>query len=222
MKQFLFLTLFSFLMFDGICIKGAMGEKITYEQLLSKFQQKTSDPLFETNFKPLFSLCETDVASKYINVLNSIYNPNFQNPMDKSNLNDLCTSIGSSLQGYATYLQPVEDEIQELYNNWENHDLTVAEEGRVIFRFSQIKRVHASFNKAFKTAMDQLSKRVASFMKESGNGQAQTAKSYAKSQAAILKDLETANEVLLKFCNRRMDWAKLLLGTDIEIGPIFK
>ncbi|XP_031626596.1 uncharacterized protein LOC116342924 [Contarinia nasturtii] len=204
MKQFLFLTLFSFLLFDGIYIKGAMGQTITYVQLLSKYQQKTSDHSFETNFKPLFSFCEWNVSSEYIHVLNSI--SNIQNLMDNSNLNDLCTSIRSSLQSYATYLQPVEDEIQELYNNWENHDLTVAEEGRVIFRFPQIKRVHAIYNKTFKTAMDQLSKRVSSSVIESDNG-----------QAAILKDLETANKVLLKFCNRRKDWAKLLLGFDIEI-----
>lgn len=149
----------------------------------------------------------------------------------REELNGLSISISSYLQNYATNSQPVEDDIQQLYNKWADEKASEENEARVDSRLSDIENVHRTFNQAFTTAMEEMNKKIATFANETklmygaytkriikpNNEFSGKAKKYAQFQDEILENLKTANKNLLKFCNRRKNWAKLLMGYDIQI-----
>lgn len=211
-----------------------------------KFAEKSSNDLLAFNYQSLFSICDTNEATDYINDIASINRTIVRNPMDNSIIRDnnfqkvvekqstllgLCSSIKTSLESTTTIFGLLDDDIQVEYNNWEGKQMTQVQYDRAFSRLFQVQKAHGKIKNTFTNAMNKIIGKIDNFRTETSalydvfsqqfikpskkfSGHAKT---FAKTQDALITGLEAVKKSITNYCSHRQYWAKLLMGFNVRI-----
>ncbi|XP_031638042.1 uncharacterized protein LOC116350396 isoform X1 [Contarinia nasturtii] len=186
MKQFIFLALFSILVFDQVTIKGAAGH--TYEELCKTFSSKAYDTLSKAGrgrnecFKDyedfdwysellvLFTFVDTSATSipynidflnktnKKIDLYAAFNGEDYRGALsNQRKLNDLLTNIEENISVKLRASQSLGEETKTMFDKWLKKKVTQDQLKAVVnTRISQMSRDHIEMSNDFIRHMNQV------------------------------------------------------------------
>ncbi|XP_031623506.1 uncharacterized protein LOC116340902 [Contarinia nasturtii] len=191
MKQFLFLTLFSFLAFDGVFIKEAMGQT-TYQQVIDTFQLNSHAGIdWPSRLEPVFSL-DTGLAYIYNAILDSLTNCT----MDQEVL-----ALRDAVKNVPELTDYLSNNAENAFNNWkqEGHSVRAATESILSSQFYILTNFQKKCETAYLRALNKVQLEVPNYSQKYQN---------------IRKNLRAANKALDDFIKRREMWVNFLMGYE--------
>ncbi|XP_031619248.1 uncharacterized protein LOC116338258 [Contarinia nasturtii] len=190
MKQFLFLTLFSFLAFDGVFIKEAMGQT-TYQQVILFFHWNSHGSNWISRLEPAFSFCP-DFATTANEILDSL--TGLTQDQDVLALRD-------ALKKLPEVTDVLPNSIQTEFNNWRQNDYIVrpGTESLLNTMFKTLGRVHYNFKSEFENAIIDVGLKT---------------QNYSMNFNEVKNSLQVANKALGRYRLRRDKWVYFLMGLE--------
>ncbi|XP_031638043.1 uncharacterized protein LOC116350396 isoform X2 [Contarinia nasturtii] len=224
MKQFIFLALFSILVFDQVTIKGAAGH--TYEELCKTFSSKAYDTLSKAGrgrnecFKDyedfdwysellvLFTFVDTSATS-------IPYNIDFLNKTNKKI--DLYAAFnGEDYRVKLRASQSLGEETKTMFDKWLKKKVTQDQLKAVVnTRISQMSRDHIEMSNDFIRHMNQVAWLAPTFEQQTEKMRRDFENSfddYVPLQENILKHLNKAAAVFSTYESARSVWATFLMS----------
>ncbi|XP_031637905.1 uncharacterized protein LOC116350290 isoform X2 [Contarinia nasturtii] len=218
-------------------------ETITYQYLIEKLHEKATKVFFEYALTPMFTLCEDDVVSYITTSLDSFIEFFSSISLDAELLKNKnvaqinvkwvemvaqCNDIKLYLTTYATISAHVPHEIQSIYNTWQSSSISSSQEEDIETNLSGIKEVHGIYHKAFIGLIHELIGQFLNFGEATNDIYNELLTSdlnrlkkklliYNRSQDEITYKFENALKILQNYCDRRINWAKSIMGIPITL-----